>query len=673
MTTIQLEDCTVVTMPGRDSNDSPNQLRVESSWSEDDEQDPSITGSTDFHVRSRSSSSTAGRTRIGLPVWLRESSKKFRWQWVPLPIRRIVCVIAVWSHGPDPPQKQRIVPFFAAIQGAPLNLVEKFLPGTIYKATALVLCYVGWILTFTLVLHRQAASGEIEGIEGYGQPSRIWCGESFWYSRYNRRCRRKSLIKLRPGYKECGMEGYNCRPFENATFVFKCPANCAGMRLFHPHPVGNQEINYRSLVIGGWEYSGVKSLAEKPTYRGDSFICQAALHAGIISNEKGGCGVAFLTGKHDRFPSTKDFGIQSIGFDSEFPKSFAFQDEVLLGCGDGDLRWVLLAVTVMFSSLLSIFVSSPAIFFFSIFVMLFFHVGLVSDPPNIADYPSLTSLCIGRFLPAAFVAFVMFRYYVKPQLQGLTAQFEKTVLWLGGAWVGSLDNYTFDLIPIQRLTPHDLQQPGALVALSVIVVLLLTIALGQAWCFRLEGRFRRYLTLYAAMGAFLIFCIIIPPLHLRIHHYILALLLLPGTSLQTRPSLLYQGILIGLFINGIARWGFDSILQTSAALFGGHSLDLLSPNITAPAVGVANITFAWALPPPPYDGLSIVINDVERHRWYRGEGDPSYTWDHTASGRTAPEKHYFRFAYMSGSEAGDYSAAGVWHANGNWTMKTISD
>ncbi|KAL8722799.1 MAG: hypothetical protein Q9225_000748, partial [Loekoesia sp. 1 TL-2023] len=247
--------------------------------------------------------------------------------------------------------------------------------------------------------------------------------------------------------------------------------------------------------------------------------------------------------------------------------------------------------------------------------MLFFHVGLVSDPPTNTDYASLSSLIIGRFLPAAFVAAVFYRYSIKPQQTNLNAYIERTILWLGGAWVGSLNNYTFDFIPIQRLTPSDLRaQPGARLALVIIVVGLFSIALGQVWYLRLEGRLPRYLAIYSIMGSFLIICVIIPTLNLRIHHYFLALLLLPGTRIQTRPSLLYQGILVGLFINGTARWGFDSILQTTSELRGPDGpLHSSLPNITSVIPTLSNITFSWALPPlkEGYDGISMLVNDVE--------------------------------------------------------------
>lgn len=433
--------------------------------------------------------------------------------------------------------------------------------------------------------------------------------------------------------------------------------------MLNPRAVGEQEINYQPYVIGGPTAAEENSTIPETVYRGDSFICQAAIHSGLVGNEIGGCGVALLAGEQSNFTSTKRHGIQSIGFDSSFPKSFTFVSGLSSQCVR-DLRWPLLAVTCGFTTILSLCTAAPHVLFPSIFTMLFFHVGLVSDPPNHADYASLTSLIIGRFFPAAFVAFVIYRFCVKPQQTGLTANIERTILWLGGAWVGSLNNYTFDFIPIQRLTPHDLQaQAGAKIALVLVVLIIFSIALGQAWYLRLEGRFRRYLALYATFGAVLIVCMALPPLNLRIHHYVLALLLLPGTRMQTRPSMLYQGILLGLFINGVARWGFDSIMQTTNDLRGDGQLGSLLPNITTPFLGPSNITFTWNRPPPPYDGLSILTNDVERHRWYYGEGSPTLTFNRHVD----LEKEYFRFAYMRGSQTGDFTKAGVWETNGTWS------
>lgn len=434
------------------------------------------------------------------------------------------------------------------------------------------------------------------------------------------------------------------------------------VQVLNPRAVGDKKIVYQPFVIGGPRESEKNATTPDTLYRGDSFICQAAIHSGLVGNNKGGCGVARLVGEQYDFQSSKRHGIKSVPFDSTFTKSFTFVKDVSSSCVQ-DLRWPLLAVTCSFTTILSLACVTPWVLFPSIFMMLFLHVGLVSDPPNHSDYASLTSMIIGRFLPSAFVAYVLYHIAVKQQQTGLTATIERTVLWLGGAWVGALNNYTFYYIPIERLTPHDIQnQPGAVLALIIVVLTIFAIALGQAWYLRLEGRFRKYLAIYALMGSGLIVGIIIPQLNLRIHHYFLAILLLPGTRLQTRPSLLYQGILIGLFINGTARWGFDSILQTAYELRGDGLLQSPLPDITAPVRGLSNVTFHWGMPPHPFDGLSILVNDVERHRWYYGEGPLQATFDRHRNGL----HEYFRFGYLHGSDTADFTQAGVWRADGSW-------
>jgi hypothetical protein len=386
--------------------------------------------------------------------------------------------------------------------------------------------------------------------------------------------------------------------------------------------------------------------------------------------------VVKLVGEHDDYQSTTHNTITSIGFDSYFPLSYSFVRGAQSQCRD--LRWPLLVVSLTFSILLSLFTTSPVVFFCSIFTGLFFHVGLVSDPPGNSDYRQLISTALGRFLPAAFCATVLYISTIKHTLTGLTAQIEKTILWLGACWLGSLNNYTFDKIPISRLTPHDLaQQPGAVPALLCVILVILSAALWQAWCIRVEGKMPKYLGIYGVMVSALLILLAIPSMKIRIHHYILALLLVPGTFTQTRPSLLFQGLLIGLFINGIARWGFDPILQTDAQLRGDAPLGTKLPQLLPPIIHnnfdllhtPANITFEWEQPPAGYgyDGISVLVNDVERYRAFEdqiGRAEmKSFTWERQR--RERPE--YFRFAFMSGSSAMDYTRAGTWDVDGGWT------
>jgi len=275
---------------------------------------------------------------------------------------------------------------------------------------------------------------------------------------------------------------------------------------------------------------------------------------------------------------------------------------------------------------------------------------------------------VSRFLPACFVALTIYKYCAETTL-ATKSRVDRTFLWLLGLWTGALENYTFDKLPIRRFTPRDIiDQPGAVLALVCIVGIIVLAALLQARSFWIEGRFLRYLTLYLAIGASLIVLAFVPGMNLRIHHYILALLLLPGTAMQTRTSMLFQGLLIGLFINGVARWGFASLLETDLWLAGKGPIGSPFPELTTPLVSGLDITFTWAEKlAKSWDGVSILVNDVERHRWFTGQGPSTFSWS-----RSKEQDLYFRFGliragFVDGFLQGDYTSPSVWYKNGTWS------
>lgn len=69
----------------------------------------------------------------------------------------------------------------------------------------------------------------------------------------------------------CGQDGGICGPFDDSTFDFRCPAQCGAVILQNPRTVGNEQIAFKPLIVGGGDSNG--------TYRGDSFICSAAIQA----------------------------------------------------------------------------------------------------------------------------------------------------------------------------------------------------------------------------------------------------------------------------------------------------------------------------------------------------------------------------------------------------------
>ncbi|KAJ5099459.1 hypothetical protein N7532_006460 [Penicillium argentinense] len=575
-----------------------------------------------------------------------------------------------WLRGPVPPHIYHIEPSFPKWQAAPARLVDRWVKPRAAKIALLVAAVVVWIAVFFSLVKASIADQEVLG---YGQPVKLSCHARLWSNA-----------------TDCGLNGDLCRPFDDQSFAFRCPSGCSAAILLEPYNVGAEEYNYRPLVIGGKAFRNNGPMSGH--YRGDSSICASALHAGVIDDATGGCGILHRTGLQDKFVNVSKHGIDSIDFQSNFPMSFKVtrqatssgsSDAKLVECSD--IRWSLFAFTLVVTVILSMTVTSAPAFYASMFFIVWFQVAMASDPPT-SGYYGLISMGVGRFLPGAFVGFVLYYFCIWRTLKNLDAHIDKTVLWLGGCWVGALNTDTFDRIPISRLTPHDLeQQPGAIPALIIIVGLLVGITFLQAFGFRREGRFFPMLRVYAALVLGVLILVAVPKMNLRIHHYILSLLLIPGTTLQTRPSLLFQGILVGLFINGIARWGFDSILQTPAALLDGGKMGTIPPKVDPPQIPDLNhVVFNFPELPPNVDGLGVIINDVLRYQEFRPKDShtvPPLDWkrEHIA------QEEYFRFGYVHTNALGgvwyeDFSEAATWRATGqyvipgyNYTMSASTD
>lgn len=69
----------------------------------------------------------------------------------------------------------------------------------------------------------------------------------------------------------CGADGQLCAPFSNSSFDFRCPAQCDSVILQNPRTVGDEQVAFVPLIVGGGD--------SNHTYRGDSFICAAAVQA----------------------------------------------------------------------------------------------------------------------------------------------------------------------------------------------------------------------------------------------------------------------------------------------------------------------------------------------------------------------------------------------------------
>lgn len=368
--------------------------------------------------------------------------------------------------------------------------------------------------------------------------------------------------------------------------------------------------------------------------------------SGLISDSKGGCASLTLIGNYTNFLPTTGHEITSIGFATIFPLSFRFLGYTsLTHCVD--YRNPALAFNILVTCLLFLILRpKPLVLYWCLVSIGFWHISLFSQPQST---PPDLSAAFGTFLPALFIAYVFWRLAFRFTLPLYTkAPIEYMVWYLGPYWVGVLSYITLEAaIPINRLTSSDLnKRSGAITALVVIVIIVVVLVLNQVRVIRKTGWLPYYAGWYVVGGLVVLVLALLPGLEIRVHHYIIAMVLIPGTAFPTRLSAIYQGLLLGLFLNGAAAYGFDSILQTAdeVCLFLWHfffyffflflfvsmliraiqlrqdaplgsDLPTFLTNSTnyIASIPFENQTIAWDSLPAGWDGFALLVDDVERY------------------------------------------------------------
>lgn len=421
-------------------------------------------------------------------------------------------------------------------------------------------------------------------------------------------------------------------------------------------------------------------------YRADSFPCGAAVHAGIVSPIFGGCAkISYQSGAQTSFASALGHhGVSdSIGFDSFFPKSFIFKRVPRIFGPCKDPRVVIMIFNVFMGAPMAFFASSIACYWIMALVG-FWTISLATDPPVLVDPQDpetlydLVSISLERFLPTCFILYVLWTvsvkrtFHLKDEKPSTSSETEteteteieteteteieieietgasneidtidenclrvyryqspcyspvfRVVFWYLFFWLGVLNNMTFDRLPVDRLTLNDLHSmPGALLVISILGGITLVCVATQAYYLWLLGRLWNLLKVYAVVSGLLVMLALLPGLTLRIHHYIFALLLIPGCSTKGWTAYVFQGLLLGLYLSGVARWGYASIVETNFSLLRGEPIGhILAPVVENYDSGV----LYWNRQDggsydtkiedvDRYTEVSLLINDVERFR-----------------------------------------------------------
>lgn len=421
----------------------------------------------------------------------------------------------------------------------------------------LALTLIGWVLGFSFLSKALWYEGSVVTSDGTRSDTTFYgCTTTFWSAN-----------------SQCGYNGQLCAPFSaSSPYNFRCPANCQTTTLGSPRAVGDRLPSWVPLVVGGSNISSSIPSNDAGTdspyvYRGDSFICSAAIHAGAIDKKKGGCGRAWLGGAYSGYESVNRNGISSTPFNSTFPISFYFdQDAHGEQCEDNRSHGYILNV-ILLAFVGFVLRPKQIVYFFILVCVGFFHINFLSEP---REYPMSVGDIFGDFLPTLFVTYGLWRVNYRFTFQMLHKIPIEGNIWIQGFyWLGVMLALVFANVPLSRLVLSDIQnEPGALTSLIVIVVIVLILGINQIRVIRKVGELPKYLTFLIIGGILVGLLAAVPTTGLRLHHYIIALAIIPFCAFETRLSLIYSGFLLGVFLNGTGRWGFDGIIQDVATIRG---------------------------------------------------------------------------------------------------------
>jgi hypothetical protein len=474
----------------------------------------------------------------------------------------------------------------------------------------------------------------------------------------------------------CGFNAQNCEPFGN-QFVLKCPSKCAMKRAWTPIFVGKQGVQYTTFVVGD------------QVYRGDSWICQAALHQGIITDEQGGCVMVDMSPSvGETFPSVTRNGITSFEVNATYP-GVARLRKPSTSYACGDMTITAQVVFGLLLSLLPLLGPSRLHLFNAMTLWVFAFWGFLSA--DVANAVTDISEMMSAFIPYLAVKYSLYKLFFEDFLPD-PSQYpvEMTLLFFGGIWVGLYLDFLFEMLP--PLPPISFDQnmfrnPGGA---TVLIAVLVVIAVLAVYCLHMQRKQHQLLNIVAAYGSgFPLYFLFRTYFQLvfHLHHYISALLLLPPVMIKNRFCLFLVAVLFGWYAQGVIKWGFDSPFDTveGARVRNGRMFGTQPIGFTVNETSIRQGILTWSFPYnntlnlmdlyPEFTGLSpkekptsysLFLNDIEV---YRGkEARWNFTDSRDVAIRYDVSKSYFaRVAPVRGNIILDYGKILEFHmGNGSF-------
>jgi hypothetical protein len=343
---------------------------------------------------------------------------------------------------------------------------------------------------------------------------------------------------------DCGIDGLSCGPFRAKWKPYRCPDKC-----------GYNQVSTK------YRYADV--VGSNP-YKGTSPVCRAAIHAGVIPLSGGGCFKLREVGSQLSFQGSSKNGISTKYERMWFPLTYEVAPVASRYCSDITLP-VLLPLLVIFFVVAALLKPPPEYLFFILIVLGYWYVALGAAPHyyGINGANNFLSSLGNDFIVVLAISFFLFKvagqYAIPPP-----DNFKSTILAYVLPYLLLLhQSYFIYFMPDFELTTDSFKEQGAsgLIAIIIVVVLFAFLVVYHAYVIYKTDNWKLILAVYLPIILLItIASSLASSTHeFHLHHSWLGVLAVPLTGFPTLPSAIGQSVLLGMFVNGVGNWGWETL------------------------------------------------------------------------------------------------------------------
>jgi hypothetical protein len=262
--------------------------------------------------------------------------------------------------------------------------------------------------------------------------------------------------------------------------------------------------------------------------------------------------------------------VATTEFLSWFPKTIEFKKSSSVYCSD--LSWWILAIGFIATAGFGLLPRSrPAVQFLLLVTWGFFYTRLVGQPSS-QNYAGITINSYGEVMILLASSSLAYRIAASSTFRGwkVSSLKHRFVMWtmcyvlpyhvmINMNLIGYVPWLNIDLGGYEAVDAN----AGTYVVFTLLGIGAVALAFALLRSVYRSGRWKRLAMIYGCIATpVLLSWALFPSTSFHLHHTMLGALIIPITAFPTRAAAFSQATALGCFVQGYARWGWNSYLDT---------------------------------------------------------------------------------------------------------------